>query len=556
MLRSLLVQNVVLIERLELAFAPGLCVLTGETGAGKSILIDALGLVLGGRAEARLIRPGAAQASVTACFEPAKAETLAACLAELGLEAADELIVRRVLAGDGRTRAFINDQPVGVAALKRLAGLLVELVGQDEADGLLDVASHRDLLDDYGGHSDLCAEVARRHAEWRTAVSAAEAAAAALAEAKRDEDYLRHALEELGALDPKPDEEAALAAARTRLQHGQRIAEALSSAEAELAAQGGVALRLRAARRLLERVATVAGELLDPPLAALDRAALEADEAAEALRQAARGLDPETGRLERIEERLFALRAAARKQQTTVDALPAVRARFAAALAALDGDDSRARSLAAAHAAARQRYRAAADTLRAARRTAAAALDQAVAAELRPLRLGAARFATLLEPLEEAEAGPHGIDRVRFAVATVPGAPPGPLQRIASGGERARFTLALKLALARASGVDTVVFDEIDSGVGGAVAAAVGERLARLSRSVQVLAVTHSPQVAARGELHLCVRRRDLKGGASTRVDTLAEEARREEIARMLSGARVTDEARAAAMSLLAGRGA
>jgi DNA repair protein RecN (Recombination protein N) len=554
MLRNLSIHNIVLIERLDLAFGQGLCVLTGETGAGKSILFDALGLVLGARAEPRMIRPGQHQASVSASFDAEATKKLRAPLAELGIEAGDELLLRRVINVDGRSRAFINDAPVNVATLKVIGGELVEIVGQDDSDQLLDPANHRTLLDAFGAHGDLLAATAQGFETWREATKAAESAAEVLALARRDEDYLRHAVAELAALDPKPGEAATLADSRTRLQHGQRIAESMTAAETELEAGGGVLARLRAAQRHLERVAAQAGGHLDQPLAALERAAVEADEAIHALRLAIETLDLDPRRLDAIEERLFALRAAARKHRTEPDSLAAVHARLGDMLAALDGDDSRARALAKARDEAWQGYLKAARGLSEARLSAARALDVAVATELKPLKLGQARFETLIENVTESEAAAHGLDRVRFAVATVPGAAPGPLQRIASGGERARFTLALKLALANASGIASIVFDEVDAGIGGAVADAVGERLKRLARKVQVLAVTHSPQVAARGDLHLCIRRRDTKGRASTEVDTLEPGARREEIARMLSGARITDEARAAADSLIAGR--
>ncbi|MBM3481875.1 MAG: DNA repair protein RecN [Alphaproteobacteria bacterium] len=554
MLRSLSIQNVLLIERLDLEFAGGLCVLTGETGAGKSILIDSLGFVLGARADQRLIRAGSTLASVTAAFDRADKGPTADTLNELGLEPSDELILRRTIGADGRSRNFVNDSPVNVSTLKRIGATLVEIVGQDDADGLLDPSTHRALLDAHGGHAPLLDDVARFYRAWRTAQAEAEAAAEALARARRDEDYFRHTLAELVALDPKPDEEDKLSSTRTRLQHGQKIVDAVAAADAELSGQNGVALRLRAARRHIERVAAQAGGALDPLLETLDRALLEADEVSAAVTAAARSIQPDQAQLDRVEERLFALRAAARKHQVNVAALPEVRARLEATLAALDGDDSKANELAQACEAIRRQFIAKCEQLRAARAKAAKALDAQVSTELKPLKLGTARFETEIEFLQESDAGPFGLERVRFAVATIPGAAPGPLQRIASGGERSRFTLALKLALAAASGVGTVVFDEIDSGVGGAVAAAVGERLARLAKASQVLAVTHSPQVAARGELHLCVRRKDLKGRASTRVDTLERDARREEIARMLSGARITDEARAAADSLIATR--
>ena len=554
MLRCLSIQNLLLIERLELGFEAGLCVLTGETGAGKSILIDSLGLVLGGRADAKLIRPGESQASVVAAFSPDAAASVQDLLGELGIEIGEELLLRRVISADGRSRAFINDAPVNVATLKGVGGALVEIVGQDDSDRLLDLSTHRAMLDAFGGHAERLGTLAHAFQAAHVAGAMVTEAETALDLAHRDEAYLRHALEELAALDPKPGEAAALAEARTRLQHGQRIAEAMQAAEAELSAGGGVALKLRAAQRLLERVAAQAGGHLDAPLAALDRAALEADEAAETILTAIRTLDLDPRRLESTEERLFALRAAARKHQVDPDSLVDIHARLDATLAALDGDESRLVALRKARDEAWRIYLDAARALSAARQTAARALDDAVAAELKPLKLGTARFETAIEPQSETDAAAHGLDRVRFTVQTIAGAAPGPLQRIASGGERSRFTLALKLALARASGVGSVIFDEVDAGVGGAVADAVGERLARLARNIQVLAVTHSPQVAARGDLHLCVRRREVKGRASTSVETLEPAKRREEIARMLSGARITDEARAAADSLIVGR--
>ncbi len=553
MLRSLSIHNLLLIERLELGFDAGLCVLTGETGAGKSILIDSLGLVLGGRADAKLLRLGESQASVAAVFSTDAVEFLRALLDELGIEGGEELLLRRTIGADGRSRAFINDAPVNVATLKAVGGALVEIVGQDDSDRLLDPSTHRAMLDAFGNHGARLGAVARAFEATRQTTEAVAEAEAALEKARRDEEYLRHAVAELGALDPKPGEAAALAETRTRLQHGQRIAEAMAAAETELGA-GGVALKVRAAQRLLERVAAQAGGHLDAALAALERAAVEADEAAEAIHAAIRTLDLDPRRLESTEERLFALRAAARKHQVDPDALPLVRARLDETLATLDGDESRLGALRRVRDAAWRAFLDAARDLNEARRGAARALDEAVAAELKPLKLGTARFETAIEALDEKDAAAHGLDRVRFQVATLPGVAPGALQRIASGGERSRFTLALKLALARASGVGTVIFDEVDSGVGGAVADAVGERLARLARHVQVLAVTHSPQVAARGDLHLCVRRREAKGRASASVETLEPTKRREEIARMLSGARVTDEARAAAESLIAGR--
>jgi DNA repair protein RecN (Recombination protein N) len=555
MLRSLSIRNLVLIDRLDLEFSAGLCALTGETGAGKSILLDALGIALGARAETGLVRRGEQQASVTLVFDQPRGSAAHALLEAQGLPTDDDLIVRRVLGSDGRSKAFINDAPVSVASLRALGACLIEIAGQDDAGGLLDPATHRALLDAFGAHQGLIDQVGAAYDSWQAARAEAEAARTALAGARRDEEYLRHAYDELSSLAPKPGEEQGLADQRSRLQHRQKIAEALAAAETELEAGGGSALRLRAAERHLARVAPHAGGALDQTLAALEQAALEADEAVANVRQAVRALELNPHGLEAIEERLFALRAAARKHQTTVEGLPALCNALAEQLAALDDDGTRTEALEKASAAAAVRFLSAAQTLGQARRKAAGALDGALARELKPLKLGGARFQTEIEALPEADAGRGGLERVRFTVATLPDAPLGALQKIASGGERARFLLALKLCLARASGVPTVLFDEVDAGVGGAVADAVGERLAKLAQSVQVLVITHSPQVAARAEAHFRVVRRDAGGQASARVELLAADARREEIARMLAGARITEEARAAAASLLAGSG-
>ena len=552
MLRSLSVRNLVLIDSLELEFGPGLSVLTGETGAGKSILLDALGLALGARADSQLIRRGADSASVSASFELATGHPAWAMLDEQGFEPADELILRRVLGADGRSRAFANGQPANVAWLRELGGLLVEIEGQSAAGGLLDVKNHRDLLDSFAANSKERAETATRFDAWRAATAALNKARADLVQAQRDEEYLRHVSAELEALAPQPGEEDSLASERARLMNGQNLSAAMSDAQDEISGEHPAAASLRAAARTLEHVKQAAGGHLDGAIAALSRAAIEAAEAEAALDEAVRGLDLDPRRLEAAEERLFALRALARKHNTSADSLSALLDDFRHRLEQLDRGGAEVARLSETSEATRNEYLRAAKQLGAARARAAKALDKSLKGELAPLKLGGASFHTRVDELEESDAGPGGLQRVRFEIATNPGALPGPLEKIASGGERARFLLALKVCLTRSSGVPSLIFDEVDEGVGGAVANAVGERLARLAEDVQVLVVTHSPQVAARGGRHIRVYKQNAKNSARAEIETLIGEARQEEIARMLSGAEITDEARAAAQSLIA----
>jgi len=559
MLIALSIRDVVLIERLDLAFGPGLTVLTGETGGGKSILLDSLGLAMGARAETGLVRAGAEQASVAAVFSPAADHPVRALLAEQGIEADDEIVLRRVLGKDGRSRAFANDQPVGAALLRRAGALLVEVQGQHEQMGLTDPASHTALLDAYGVAAGLRAEAAASYRAWRGAVATLAAARATIAEAQRDQDWLRHSVDELSALDPQEGEEERLAVERLRLQQGERRAEAIAAALAELAPRDrrgpGPGAALRAAARALQRLAPANDPAAsNPALAAqtaLERAEEAVAEAENLLSRLADAAEADPRLLERAEERLFALRAAARKHAVAVPELPALLVTLRARLAALETGAAKVDELEQAAASARAGYAAACTRLTAARRASAASLDRAVAKELPPLRLERARFITDIAPLPEADWGPLGADAVHFLIATNPGQEPGPLARIASGGELSRLMLALKVVLAGGSPAPTLVFDEVDSGIGGATAAAVGERLARVAERVQVLLVTHSPQVAARGAAHFRVAKLVSKGRAATLVDTLDGSARREEIARMLAGARVTEAARAAADSLL-----
>jgi len=556
MLQSLSIRDFVLIEKLDLTFARGpdggLGALTGETGAGKSILIDALGLALGARADTAAVRRGAAQASVAACFELAKGHAAHAILSEQGLDDEDVLTLRRTIGADGRGRAFVNDQPASVALLRRLGETLVEIQGQMEQHGLLDVATHRASLDAFAGLEKQADAVRTTWRTWREAERGRAEAEAAVAAARRDEDFLRHAVKEIEALAPQADDEATLAQERQMLRAGTALGEAVTQALGELEEGRGAVAALRAAHRLVERSADKASGRLDASLAALDRALSEATEAQAQLESARDALEFDPGRLEKIEERLFALRALARKHGVTVPELVPLGERMAAQLAALDDGETGLRKLAADAKAARAAYIAAAEAQAAARRKGAARLDKAVSAELGPLKLEKARFVTELTPLPEPEWSEAGTDRVQFTVATNPGAPPAPIAKIASGGELSRFLLALKVCLAKVGDAATIVFDEVDSGIGGATAAAVGERLKRLAKDVQVLAVTHSPQVAAIADRHWLIRKTTTRNAASTDVVPLDRSGRREEIARMLSGAEVTAEARAAADRLLA----
>jgi len=556
MLVSLSIRDFVLIEKLDLTFAreseSGLGALTGETGAGKSILIDALGLALGARADTASVRRGSSQASVAAAFDLPKNHPAHAILSEQGLDDDDVLTLRRTVGSDGRGRAFVNDQPASVALLRRLGDTLVEIQGQMEQHGLLDMATHRAALDAFAGLDKQASAVRAAWQGWRAAEQARLDAEQAAAAARRDEDFLRHAVKELEALAPKPDDEETLATERQLLRAGTALGEAVAQALGELEQGKGAVSALSAAHRLIERNADKAAGRLDASLAALDRALSEATEAQAQLETARDALEFDPNRLEKIEERLFALRAAARKHSVSVAELAALAEKMTAQLAALDDGEAGLKKLAAAAKAARATYVTAAEAQAAARRKGAAKLDKAVAAELGPLKLEKAKFVTELAPLAEADWSENGTDRVQFTVATNPGTPPAPIAKIASGGELSRFLLALKVCLAKVGDAPTIVFDEVDSGIGGATAAAVGVRLKRLAREVQVLVVTHSPQVAAVADRHWLIRKTTTRNAASTDVLALDAKGRREEIARMLSGAEVTAEARAAADRLLA----
>jgi DNA repair protein RecN (Recombination protein N) len=556
MLISLSIRDFVLIEKLDLTLARGaeygLGALTGETGAGKSILIDALGLALGARADTAAIRRGAAQASVAASFDLPKAHPAHAIMSEQGLDDDDVLTLRRAVGADGRGRAFVNDQPASVALLRRLGDTLVEIQGQMEQHGLLDMATHRASLDAFAGLEKQAEAVRAAWQAWRAAEQARVEAEQAAAAARRDEDFLRHAVKELEALAPKADDEEKLAAERQLLRAGSALGEAVAQALGELEVGKGAVAALRTAHRLIERNVDKAAGRLDASLAVLDRALSEATEAQAQLETARDALEFDPNRLEKIEERLFALRAMARKHNVAVVELAPLAERMITQLAALEDGEAGLKKLAAAAKKARADYVAATQEQAAVRRKGAAKLDKVVAAELRPLKLEKAKFVTELVALAEADWSESGADRVQFTVATNPGTPPAPIARIASGGELSRFLLALRVCLAKVGDAPTIVFDEVDSGIGGATAAAVGVRLKRLAKEVQVLVVTHSPQVAAVANRHWLIRKTTTKNAASTDVLELDAKGRREEIARMLSGAEVTAEARAAADRLLA----
>jgi len=551
LLTALAIRNVVLIEALDLAFHAGLGVLTGETGAGKSILLDSLGLVLGDRADTGLVRAGTDQASVTATFEFDRlpdAVRAALVEAEIDIEPGEALIIKRRLRADGGSRAFINDQPVGVALLRDLSRFLVELHGQHDDRGLVNARGHRALLDRYA-HADIAA-IAQAWQRWSRAEAELAAARAAVTAARADEDLLTAHLAELTALDPQVGEEVDLAQQRASMQKGERLSGDLAALQILWEGSDSALATLRSAGRRLDRIAAE-HPLLAEALASLDRAVIEAGEAEDRIAAAMEALAHDPLLLDQIETRLFELRAAARKHGCAVDDLPAKIAQMRAALDAIESGDAHIVRLERAARDAGLDYQAKAEALSVVRAEAARRLDAAVAQELAPLKLDSARFRTAVVRLPEDRWGPQGVDAVEFLISTNPGSAFAPLGKIASGGELSRFILALKVALAEEGGAATVIFDEIDRGVGGAVASAIGERLARLARAGQLLAVTHSPQVAARGGNHFLIAKSSEGTVTRTSVALLDSAGRQEEIARMLSGAEITPEARAQADRLL-----
>jgi DNA repair protein RecN (Recombination protein N) len=566
MLIGLGIRDVVLIETLDLSIGPGLTALTGETGAGKSIILDALGLATGARADAGLIRHGRTQAMATAVFAPAPSHPVWEVLEDKGLSYArdEDLVLRRQLSADGRSRAFVNDQPVGVGVLREVGDRLIEVHGQHETVGLLDAKTHRPMLDVFAGAAPLLAETAAAWGALKDARARVEGLMRLAASNAAEIEDLTLRLGELDRLDPREGEETALAEERALLGAAERALEDIATAK-NLLGGDKLSARLAQAFRALERAregAVKSGASPDSRELALilaaadavDRTGVEAAEAVAAIDAAASAFDVEPGRLDRAEERLFALRAMARKLGTTVDALPNERKRMAQALHAIEDSEAALKAANAAAQAAAAAYRDAAAKLSARRAEAGERLALAVNGELTPLKLDRARFRVAVEPLPDDRSGPAGADRVAFEVSTNPGAPFGDLGAIASGGELARFALALKAALAGRGGevAPLMIFDEVDQGVGGAVADAVGLRLKRLAGEGQVLVVTHSPQVAARGEAHWRVSKSGDGDRVRTLVETLSPTAREEEIARMLSGAQVTEAARAAARALMA----
>jgi DNA repair protein RecN (Recombination protein N) len=547
MLRQLAIRNVVLIDQLEIEFEPGLGVLTGETGAGKSILLDSLGLALGARADSALVRQGENGASVTAEIELPAGHPAHALLKEQGLDCdpGEPLILRRTLKNDGGSRAFIGASAVPAGSIRDVAASLVEVHGQHDDRGLLNPRGHRALLDAFAR-----IDIGPVEAAWARVTGIEQelaAARSAAAEAERDRDYLVHAVGEIEALDPQAGEETSLSEERAAMQAGAKAGEALEGLDELLGGAEGALAQLRQAARKIERGAAD-HPLLADALAALDRALIEGHDAEDKIGRAADALAFDPARLERVEARLFDIRGLARKHRVEADQLAELGERMRAQIAAIEAGSERIEALDAELQQARLDYSRLAEELAGERRQAAAKLDAAVAGELAPLKLDSAKFRTALS---QAEPGPSGTDRVEFEVSTNPGAPFGPLTRIASGGELSRFILALKVALAEAGTAATMIFDEIDRGVGGAVASAIGERLAQLAKDSQVLVVTHSPQVAARAAHHYRIEKAHDGQSTTTTIRRLSAEERREEIARMLSGTSITEEARAQASRLL-----
>ena len=558
MLAALSIRDIVLIDRLDLDFGRGLSVMTGETGAGKSILLDAFALALGARGDASLVRPGAEQGQVSAVFELDSTHPVFDLLGQGGVEAQGDLVLRRSQTPDGRSRAFINDVPVSVQLLRQVGAALVEIHGQHDDRALTDTTTHRGLLDAFGGLRAQVEALAQGHAARQRAVEELSQHEALMARAQENAEFLRHALDELRTLDPKEDEEAALAERRQIMMHAEKIADDLTEALDALGGEGTSLARLGAALRKLERQSDKASALLEPVVAALARVLDETNESRDALESALRATAFEPTELERAEERLFALRAISRKHNVAIAELPGLANRFQGELDAVDSGEETLTKLREAAKIAEANYARLAQKLSEKREQAAKQLDKAVMAELAPLKLEKASFHTRIETIDPNQGSPTGIDRIAFWVQTNPGSQPGPMMKLASGGELSRFILALKVVLAARGSAPTLIFDEIDANVGGATAAAIGERLARLAGDLQVLAVTHAPQVAAQAKGHLLISKQSAKdqSGESvvTRVAVLESGDRREEIARMLAGQTVTDEARAAAQRLMEGR--
>ncbi|MBZ9741685.1 MULTISPECIES: DNA repair protein RecN [unclassified Mesorhizobium] len=550
MLSRLSIRDIVLIEKLDIDFQPGLSVLTGETGAGKSILLDALSLALGARGDASLVRHGAAQGQVIAVFDVPRNHPVRALLAENAIEDDGDVILRRVQTADGRTRVFVNDQPSSVTLMRDVGRALVEIHGQHDERALVDPGAHRDVLDAFGGHLGAVRSTGEAWRHWRACEQELTRHRAKVAAAAREADYLRAAVAELTKLDPQPGEETELAELRAHMMRAEKIASEIHDAQDVLSGPSSPLPQLASLLRRLQRKATEAPGLLEDVVKSLDEAMLSLDAAQSGVEAALRATQYDPQRLEKAEERLFSLRAASRKHSVAVDDLAQLRDTMVADLADLDAGEERLHGLEKQAAAARETYDIAAAQLSSLRHAAAVGLTKAVMAELPALKLERAAF--IVEMKSEADSRmEEGIDQIEFWVRTNPGTRPGPMMKVASGGELSRFLLALKVALADRGSAPTLVFDEIDTGVGGAVADAIGQRLARLSKRVQVLSVTHAPQVAARAATHFLISKSGGTDRVATGITEMDRSARQEEIARMLAGATITDEARAAAERLL-----
>lgn len=550
MLRHLSIQNFVLIERCELAFASGLNVLTGETGAGKSILLGALGLVLGDRASGQPVREGADKAIVSAEFD--LPEMVNAILEENGLDAADEsLLIRRVLGADGKGRCFVNDQPVSVALLKQLGEHLVEIHGQHGQAGLHDPALQRVMLDRFAGIEEPVRELSKLFYEWKAALKSLEEVTHAIEQARREEEYLRHVQKELSALAPQPDEETELAEQRALMMKSEKLGGLLQEAMDELQGARPPEQAMQVAQRLLMKSELAETDILQPAIDGLERAQIELNEAITRMEEAVQqhGYDPSV--LDQIEERLFALRGAARKHKVTVDELPELLRKIEQSLAGLESQEEQVAACEAQVKQTKMAYISQAKKVSEKRRAAADQLAKRVMNELGPLKMGATQFCVEQEALEESQWQAEGTERIRFTVSTNPGSPFGPLHKIASGGELSRFMLALKVVLAEGKQSTTLIFDEIDTGTSGIVADAIGDRLAALGQAQQVMVITHLPQVASKGQAHFRVAKAQGDTVTETTVTLLDNASRREELAQMLSGKQITEEARQAADKLM-----
>lgn len=552
MLSELTINNVVLIDKLDLEFKSGLSVLTGETGAGKSILLDSLGLVLGNRAEVSQIRQGTEKLSVMAVFDgEGNKEEVSAFLKEYEIETDGELVIKRTLDKNGKGKIFINDQLISAKLLKEIGKFLVEIHGQYDNQGLLNPANHKSILDAYGNYKDLKQTVKRCWQEYKQAEKARQEAEANIAQAKEDEDNLRHWVEELERIGTYSGEEEELSQKRLELMNAEKLIDNLKAAYSSLNGNFDIVSALRQAQTAMEKANQIVAGKYDAIVEILEQSRINAEEAQNEIEEATNNINLNQNELDKIEERIYALRGIARKHQVSVEELPELLEKFKQRLNNLEMGEDGLQNLRQKEEQARLSYKEQAKELSSQRKATALVLDGKVMAELAPLKMEKAKFITQIEEQKPEEWSEDGIDKIQFTVSTNPNSPQGPLNKIASGGELARFMLALKVNLAQTSNVSTMIFDEVDAGVGGATAKAVGERLARLAKDVQVLVVTHSPQVAASGNHHYKVEKNTQQNVTTTQVRELNGIERQEEIARMLAGETVTQEARAAAKVLL-----